>query len=702
MNGCLWIIKSFLAWVGFCLGSNSPQPFPPCDQPRNEIVRVNRGQSVNLNIIDFQEFNSAHTYWYAEFVVEHERKIDNICQDPSLFWHPCERNPHFNFIVITSTNQLQRRYSRNFRFKIIISQADYGDSGIYFIQSRAPSCTILHVTVIVRDTLPLCTTLVENEHLKLSCRWGLWELEDKMELVAGNKTLQLHENDALISGQEMLAKGWNAATVISTTIAVLEAFDSDRMPDSCIVSNAQLEFEKRCNFSIFTSPKMNEITEFEQEAIFTCCTDSENVPSIRWQNISTVAMNATGQFFTVNVEMCSSGQGSDNGKKSTLFFICGGYKNYERQTSFRIGKVVLNLRYQGSVLLFWKIEQGRSGDEESCTWPHLITITAEPMEYEQSSVSTLQGSISNTDDVTYSTQALSTSQEQTGSSLYSPNNSSPGYPLVPSQASYFQLFNDLATGSSVIVVLAISVLLNIAVFVHKCSQFLASRKSSPTGVNQMRHPEVNLPSADRNEGEVLEMTSMPSEPQRSFERESSINHRHRSKRYEDEQNEVFVGNAGAGAGTCRQNNKQRAITKGEDETCKTKTPGQGKPSHEDYSAVYQNVGEDSGAPTSVDMAEEMYSFADDPKSTGWDVPSSSFGNLQEDIPDREALDEAEDVYMNNPVNCQTIPECLYELPDKSWRSEDKAKIDFHSPSTCTPLPSVYDSLRRPEIEQHLE
>ena len=58
--------------------------------------------------------------------------------------------------------------------------------------------------------------------------------------------------------------------------------------------------------------------------------------------------------------------------------------------------------------------------------------------------------------------------------------------------------------------------------------------------------------------------------------------------------------------------------------------------------------------------------------------------------------------MNNPVNGQSNPECLYALPDKSWRSENKAKIDFHSHSTCTPSPSAYDSLRRPEIEQHLE
>ena len=314
---------------------------------------------------------------------------------------------------------------------------------------------------------------METRIVKLSCRWGLWELEDKMELVAGNKTLQLHENDALISGQEMLAMGWNAATVISTTIAILEAFDSDRMPGSCIVSNAQLEFEKRCNFSIFTSPKMNKIIEFEQEALFTCCADSENVPSIRWQDMSTIAINGTGQFLTVNKSRVDM--------KASIFFICEEFNGDDTQTSFRIGKLGLNLRYRGSVLLFWKIEPGKFGpvfpsEKETCTWPHLITITAEPVEYEQSTVSTLQGSISNTDDVTYSPQALSISREQTESSLYSPNNNSPGYPLVPSQASYYHLFNDLEMGIPIIVILAISVFFNIAVCVYKCYQLLASRK----------------------------------------------------------------------------------------------------------------------------------------------------------------------------------------------------------------------------------
>ena len=623
MNGRFWITNSFLTWVGFCLGSNSPQPFPPCNQPLNEIIRVNMADNVDFSSSFYEDYYHS-TYWSAQFAFIHKKGVKIICRSETTASCSSEIDPHFRITVIKGIKRFAQ-WKKTYRFHITISKTDYSDNGVYYVQSYYPFCTILRISIIVRNPLPSCTALVVNakESLKLSCRWMLHESGDMMKLIARNKTLQLYE---FISGMDTLGFCWIAPTVISTTIAIQDAFDKDLIPDSCIVSNAQLEFERRCNFSVFTSPKTNEITKFGEKVLFTCCTDSENVPSIRWQSMSTNPINATGQFLTVNIDTFR--QGSGVGMKTAVFFSCGGHSSADMQTSFRIGKVVFNLQYKGSVLLFWKIKPDRSSivahDEETCTWPHLVTITAEPVEYEQSIGSTLQGSISNTEEVTYSTQALSTSPEQTGSSLYFPNNNLPRYPLVPSQASYYHLLNDLEMGIPIIVILAISVFFNIAVCVYKCSQLLASRKSSPTGGNQMSHPEGSLPSGNRIElqGDMHEMTSMPSEMTRSIAPESSFDEdlskavhlpdntakRHRSRRYEEEQNKVFFGNTGADFNSklaiCRQNNKLRTITKGEDETCKTKTRGQGKSSHEDYSAVYQNVGEDSGAPTSVDMTEE--------------------------------------------------------------------------------------------------
>ena len=65
-------------------------------------------------------------------------------------------------------------------------------------------------------------------------------------------------------------------------------------------------------------------------------------------------INATGQFFTVNIDSNNLRQeaDSDNGKISHIFLM---YDN-DTRISFCIGKLVLNVRYHGGIMLFGKIE----------------------------------------------------------------------------------------------------------------------------------------------------------------------------------------------------------------------------------------------------------------------------------------------------------------------------------------------------------
>ena len=325
---------------------------------------------------------------------------------------------------------------------------------------------------MVWDT-PLCSTLVldESRNFELSCRWSSREAGDKIALKARNQTLLSYPNDELASRAQKLRLSWSSATVFGITMAIPDAFDGDRIPDACTVSNSRLEFENQCKFSVFMMPKTNEITQPEQEVSFTCCTESENVPSIWWYNVTTfaTAIIAKEQFFTVDI----SSQSSDVGLKSDFFFICGEHDRHDMHISFRIGKLELDLEYQGGVILLGNIESGRSSpnipiDDGNCTWSHVISIS-----------------------VAQSTSGLGLS------------------------TSHFSAFDHLETVILVSVLFAVSILLNIAFCMTKCSKIFKSSNSSATEGNEIRDTPQTNPTSGMYGGGALERNKSPNltEPQ---------------------------------------------------------------------------------------------------------------------------------------------------------------------------------------------
>ena len=144
----------------------------------------------------------------------------------------------------------------NFSFELNIPKSEYNHSGIYFVQSSYNTfCTVLRVAVIVRDTRPLCSTILDKdpEHIDISCKWVMRELDDKMELIAGNQTLQRIENDELVPGTVTSS---NTAMVVSSVIALRDAFDESRTPDVCVVSNNELNFKTFADFQSLCHRKL--------------------------------------------------------------------------------------------------------------------------------------------------------------------------------------------------------------------------------------------------------------------------------------------------------------------------------------------------------------------------------------------------------------------------------------------------------------
>ena len=274
-------IYGLLLCVGFSLGSISPQAFFLCNQTLDDTVRVDRGEDVNVSVTVYGDFHSLPS---LSFALIHETQSVQIC---NIKWSgKCVSiiDPHFHITLFKSITGIKTGWIKIFRFQLTINQVDYNDTGIYVLRSSQPFCTILRLNVFVMGNLPQCTALLVHRkgHLKFSCTSDLEEYKNKMQLVAGNQTLQLKENHVLISGSETANNSMskNATMVISTTVAIRDAFDMNQIPNTCIVSNTVLDLEDQCYFSVFTSPTAIEITEFEQEVIFSCCTESENADNM--------------------------------------------------------------------------------------------------------------------------------------------------------------------------------------------------------------------------------------------------------------------------------------------------------------------------------------------------------------------------------------------------------------------------------------
>ena len=398
-----------------------------------------------------------------------------------------------------------------FRVRMTIIRTNYNDNGMYHFMYRMGelSCTNARVTVIV-DTLPECTTTLfsEMEFVKLSCDWAPRIKGDKMQFTAKNQTPQLSEFEQL-SGDSNMVNTWTTTTVrISKMIDTQDIFD-DLIPDGCLVSNHNTDFDNQCNFPLFMSPRVNEVSEDVREVFFTCCIQTENSPGL-WlydRDNKLKSINITRQLFMVNTSVLNKNQINVS---ESIVLICGEEKDHTL-VEFSIGKLFLNFTYYNryGVSIFRKIEHGGTAStvlngEQICPHKHIISVTAYPLKSEHNST----GIITSTEAMTtYILHDSSLPIEPDGSCECLDNMEDDS--LLPTNNKRDSVFGDFETWISIIVVLSISLLLNIAVCICKCSNIITLKKSQSFEGN---NPHVNLGSFQRNEEEAMEITSLSSQP----------------------------------------------------------------------------------------------------------------------------------------------------------------------------------------------
>ena len=479
-----------------CAGLYRESSQQQCAQSSEKTVRVILGGNVDT------EFTISD--WSGELLLLR----------PGIWtWEICR--PTIGYSCVSEINtQIRVKVSKEHGYynlfvhlQMMIIPTTYNDHGIYhFVNiggSSKLACTLIRVTVIV-DTLPVCSTFIFNDNgfVELSCRWVPRVIGDKMQFTAKNQTLQVYEHEHRSESSDTDST-WTTTTVIkSILMATQDIFDMTF--DVCVVSNYETDVAYQCSFSRFMSPKVNEISEYGREVFFTCCMETETLLGM-WlydSDNKLRSMNTTRQLFMVNMSTLYKNQAY---AEKSVVLICGE-ENDDTLLKFSIGKLFLNLTYYDGFSLSGKIKRPSIAStdvlngEQNCPYEHIISVTAYPLKSEHGT----WGMISTTETVTNSTLHDSTRPIEPGGSCDCTDDT-----LSPTTNKHHKAFGDFETWISMIVVLSISLLFNIAFCIKKCFNIIGLRKCQSFEGN---NPQVNLSSFPRHEEEAMEITSLSSQP----------------------------------------------------------------------------------------------------------------------------------------------------------------------------------------------
>ena len=664
MSGRYLILSTFLAYIIICGGNITPVSFPLCNQPLYRTApAVNWGEQASFSI-RFGVTNLIY-HWKAKFTWDAEgSELCSLSREGS-----CGSVDSISFTPVTgSRDQTPReKYVGYIDFELTIFKSSYSDQGIYTLHSSVKNrCTVLKVTINVMVAIPLCNaTLLDDMFIKLFCKWVPRTYGDQMQLFAGNKTLQSYGYERPTSNSGTIS-AWNTATVISATIAAQDIFANDRLPDACIVSNPEISFQDQCSFSVYMSPKLNKLSDYRSDISFTCCTETDDVPSLWWYSEDTEhrRVNIVGQSFMLDINDYNINSES----KISVLLICG--KEIEnRRLLYGIGelRVALNLPYRDSVIVSVKIKADRIGSRvlsngQNCPHRYNISVLANTSRNEHST----KRITFDTEVPTISTFTTFPPERNTSSNCTDPKKSDL---LLPTNESHFGVFWHNETWISMIVILSISLLLNIVFCINKCYNIMTIKKRPPA---EGSNPQINLRSVHRREEDTMRGVPISSDPPRPADPDSfngprtSIDEGHqpsvplsgrkkeKSKPLKGQQHDPMAPHGAlcskSLAAGCHIISENNATDEQSYEALEVNAPER---------HVYQNLGNN-------DHKEGIYSVADDRQY--------SKGNETNFQPTNIATDHACRFYSNSDVplqvrdehtmNTPESSEYLYAIPDK--------------------------------------
>ena len=282
-------------------------------------MEVEKGEDVHLHVSieDCQD----DAYWLKALLWQ-KRGDDIIGRCYVKYESPCFVEMNTKFRMKMNTVYFNHSYS-TCHMSLDILNTRIMDSGTFnFFQKvkNGDDCMILVVNLTVRETNPICSTILPKDihYLKMSCEWVPRDNQERVTLVAKDQTLYVYENKGMVNNEE----NSDTTNSLSTYVAIEDVFSQTDMPDGCIVSKRGVD--KICKFSIHVEPSMTLMdVQSEQRVSFKCCTEKDTIPSVcvygRDPKIASGRLSAINGTHSVSVKLENSTDSNGGTTVVTLF-----------------------------------------------------------------------------------------------------------------------------------------------------------------------------------------------------------------------------------------------------------------------------------------------------------------------------------------------------------------------------------------------
>ena len=171
----LCIALIYLLSASICV-SNSLELFPPCQQPLNKTIRVNRGEDIVLNFSLIEISRQSNTHWQGTYlwINENDGHATGICRP---FYGNCNSQIDRLQMSVSWLNATHLIFD----FSLIIYRDEIrykGNHVLMFLQDSSYQalekvCSLFRVHITVVEPGPFCSTsLTRGRHqLELSCSY---------------------------------------------------------------------------------------------------------------------------------------------------------------------------------------------------------------------------------------------------------------------------------------------------------------------------------------------------------------------------------------------------------------------------------------------------------------------------------------------------------------------------------------------------
>ena len=488
-----------------------------CGQTVNEVIEVEKGEHIQIRILLQEHVDSCRNYCVemTSFIWQKDRETISNClhEQPgkrSVQTRECQSEKIWKYVMTVYMTYCSLCVELN------ITEAEHSDSGIYTLgcdasilnHNRRPNerseslrMAIANVTIMVRESQPICTTVLDSEGagLTFKCEWIKRE-SHKVSFMIGNKTLYEYSYYQVGNGN-----GNSVKNTVSAVIGVDDIFSGNNVPDTCVIFTPAVQ--KFCKYPQFVQADDKKGKESDTKMFpFICCLadDEADVP-ILWSFDSNTGLRQ----LQLDDGAIIMQRGKETNGVGVFFFLCGELKEAGLIVYGMSRFISSSKGFAVSLVTFEEPDESRAENEAHCTYRYNVTVSlnvSHAVDEENFTVPEISTCL--VQNKTQSPREFSSSTYTSWTIKY--DDESKTYNQTSNPSTMQHLHRDSQFLSiSVLVIAAITLLIIIVALLTKCFVLiLKSRRQTNGGHGRGRRSIVDPNASYRDDVVVMGMTNL--------------------------------------------------------------------------------------------------------------------------------------------------------------------------------------------------